>query len=125
MCKTKFPSARMAVAKIIVDRKGFIEQSSVRLQGIDQPREKRSVEVEADDDSVICIRRKFKSLLGCPFKVNLFHSQILEMVPFGRLSQLSQTGYILIDGSDIETMIREIERMPSASAGHVQDTTFR
>src|SRR5512132_3522317 len=55
MGQAEFPAARMLMAKIIVDSKSFIQQDSIRLQGLHQRRKKRPMQIEEHQDDVITV----------------------------------------------------------------------
>src|SRR6476469_4360161 len=115
----------MAIAYVVVDGKRFVEQNSLRLQGLNQPRKQWTVEVKADHDGIVRVRGKFWPIVGAPFKVDLLDGEMWEAPLGGRSRKLCEIFVVSIDRLDLESMSGQIEGMTSISAGDIERTPFR
>lgn len=68
--QAEFPPAWMAMVKIVVDRKGLIEQDTIGFERINQPGEQWAVEVETDDEDIVAFGRKLRPLFGRALKID-------------------------------------------------------
>src|SRR4249919_2907426 len=99
----------MAIAYVVVDGERFIQQDPLRLQGLHQPREQWSVEVEADHDGIVRVRGKFWPIVGAPFQVDLLDGEMWE-TPLGDGGRkLCEIFVVSIDRLDLESMSGQIE----------------
>src|SRR6476659_1676113 len=115
----------MAIAYVVVDGERFVEQNSLRLQGLNQPRKQWTVEVEADHDGIVRVRGKFWPIVGAPFQVDLLDGEMWEAPLDGSGRKLCETFVVSIDRFDLESMSSQVERMTPVSTSDIARTAFR
>src|SRR6476659_8316734 len=115
----------MAIAYVVVDGERFVEQNSLRLQGLNQPREQWTVEVEADHDGIVRVHGKFRPIVGAPSQVDLFDGEMWETPLGGGGRKLCETFVVSIDRFNLESMSGQIECMTPVSASDIERTAFR
>jgi hypothetical protein len=62
--ETKFSPAWMLVTKMIIDKKGFIDQDAAGLQGLKQHRKERPMEVEKSEYDLVAGSRDLRRSSG-------------------------------------------------------------
>lgn len=53
--QTKFPTARMLMAEVIIDGKCFVEKHSIRFQCVHQRRKQRTMQIEEHDYGFVTV----------------------------------------------------------------------
>ena len=107
------------MANVIVDGEGLVEQDSIRLQGFDQPRKERTMEIETDDNDIIGVWWKLRPFLGGPFEIDMVYRHLCEVPLPDRRGKFRKIICVTIDRLDLESMAGQIQRVAPASTGHV------
>ena len=123
--EAKLPSARMAMAQIVVDGEGFVDQDPVRFQRFDERGEQCAMEIEEHDDHVIFMRGKFRPFIRRSFEVHRSDTEIWEVPLFRRGSELGHGLFIAVHRIDLKTVRGEIERIASRPGCDVERLAFR
>ena len=115
----------MAMAYVVVDGKGLVQQYALRFQGLNQPREQWAVEVEADHDGIIRVHGKFRPIIGAPFQIDLCDGEMWEPSLGGGDRKLCEAFMVSIDRFDLESMSGQVECVTTGSASDIERTAFR
>ena len=123
--KAKFPSAWMAMAYVVVDGEGFVDQDPVWFQRFDERGKYRAMEIEKHDDHVIFLLREFRPFIRCPFKVYCPDMEIGKVSLFRRGSELCHGLFIPVHRIDLIAVRGEIERVASGTGRDIESLAFR
>src|SRR5690348_16038870 len=82
------------------------------------------MEIETDDNYIVGVWRKLGPFVSSPFQIDLLDRDVCEVPLLGRRSKFREALSISIDCLDFESMAGQIQRVASASAGHIQRAAF-
>ena len=123
--EAKFPSSRMAMAQVVIDGEGFVDQDSFRLQRFGERGKQCAVEIEEHNDHVIFLLRKFRLFIYGSFELHRPDREIWKVPLFRRASELGHGLFIAVYRIDLKAVRGEIERVASRPGCDIERLAFR
>ncbi len=124
MRQAEFPPSRVFVMCVVIDRKGFIDQHAPGLEGIDEKRKERPMQIEKDYDDVVGLmsearvkRRRLLQVDGSGFDPG-------ECFCSSGCSELGKDGFVAVDCIDVIPPGGEKEGVSASSCCHIQSFAF-
>lgn len=124
MRKAKLQTLWMPALHMVVNGEGFIQQDPAWLQRVDEMGEERSMQVEEDEDGIVCFMPEIR-LLRRLFQIKRLRFDAGEMSRPGIGRKLREGLLIAIDGFDLVAQRGEEQRMTAVAGSHIEDLPFR
>lgn len=100
MRKAKLPTLWMPALHMVINGEGLIQQDPAGLQRVDEMGEERSIQVEEDEDGIVCFMPEIR-LLRRLFQIKRSRFDAGEVSRPGIGSKLREGLLIAIDGFDL------------------------
>jgi hypothetical protein len=123
MRKAKLTTLRMSALHMVINGEGLIQQDPAGLQRVDEMREERSMQVEEDEDGIVCSMPEIR-LLRRLFQIKHSRFDAGEVSRPGMGRKLREGLLIAINGFDLVAQRGEEQRMTAAAGSHIEDVPF-